>query len=144
MGYTIPEEFGSFIKAIREGVPNMDKALISVHCHNDLGLGVANTLAAVKAGARQVEVTLNGIGERAGNASLEEFVMSLFVRKDFLPFTTGINTSQIYPSSRLLSNIIGFPIPRNKPIVGENAFSHEAGIHQDGVLKHRETYEIML
>jgi 2-isopropylmalate synthase len=143
VGYTIPEEFGSFIKAIREGVPNMDKALISVHCHNDLGLGVANTLAAVKAGARQVEVTLNGIGERAGNASLEEFVMSLFVRKDFLPFTTGINTSQIYPSSRLLSNIIGFPIPRNKPIVGENAFSHEAGIHQDGVLKHRETYEIM-
>jgi 2-isopropylmalate synthase len=143
VGYAIPEEFGAFIKAVREGVPNMDKAVISVHCHNDLGLAVANTLAAVKQGARQVEVTLNGIGERAGNASLEEFVMSLHVRKDFLPFTTRINTTQLYPSSRLLSNIIGFPIPRNKPVVGENAFAHESGIHQDGVLKKRETYEIM-
>lgn len=143
VGYAIPEEFAQFIKAIREGVPNMDKAVISVHCHNDLGLAVANTLAAVKQGARQVEVTLNGIGERAGNAALEEFVMSLHVRKDILPFTTNIKTTQIYSSSRLLSNIIGFPIPRNKPIIGDNAFSHEAGIHQDGVLKKRETYEIM-
>jgi 2-isopropylmalate synthase len=143
VGYAIPEEFAQFIKAIREGVPNIDKAVISVHCHNDLGLAVSNTLAAVKEGARQVEVTLNGIGERAGNAALEEFVMSLYVRKDIFPFTTNIKTTQIYSSSRLLSNIIGFPIPRNKPIIGENAFSHESGIHQDGVLKKRETYEIM-
>jgi 2-isopropylmalate synthase len=143
VGYAIPEEFGEFIKAIREGVPNIDKAVISVHCHNDLGLAVSNTLAAVKEGARQVEVTLNGIGERAGNAALEEFVMSLYVRKDIFPFTTNINTTQIYSSSRLLSNIIGFPIPRNKPIIGDNAFAHESGIHQDGVLKKRETYEIM-
>jgi 2-isopropylmalate synthase len=143
VGYAIPEEFAGFIRAIREGVPNMDKAVLSVHCHNDLGLAVSNTLAAVKEGARQVEVTLNGIGERAGNAALEEFVMSLHVRKDLFPFTTKINTTQIYNSSRLLSNIIGFPIPRNKPIVGENAFAHESGIHQDGVLKKRETYEIM-
>jgi len=121
----------------------MDKAVISVHCHNDLGLAVANTLAAIKEGARQVEVTLNGIGERAGNAALEEFVMSLYVRKDIFPFTTNIKTTQIYSSSRLLSNIIGFPIPRNKPIIGENAFAHESGIHQDGMLKKRETYEIM-
>jgi len=143
VGYAVPEEFGQFIKAIMEGVPNMDKAIISVHCHNDLGLAVANTLSAVKNGARQVEITINGIGERAGNAALEEFVMAMFVRKDILPFSTGINTKQIYNTSRLLSNIIGFPIPRNKPIVGDNAFAHESGIHQDGVLKFRETYEIM-
>jgi 2-isopropylmalate synthase len=143
VGYSIPEEFGRFIRAIKEGVPNIDKAVISVHCHNDLGLGVANTLAGVQNGARQVEVTLNGIGERAGNSSLEEFVMSLFVRKDMLPFTTNINTNQLYNSCKLLSGMIGFPIPRNKPIIGENAFAHEAGIHQDGVLKKRETYEIM-
>jgi 2-isopropylmalate synthase len=126
-----------------EGVPNMDKAIISVHCHNDLGLAVANTLSAVKNGARQMEITINGIGERAGNASLEEVVMAMYVRKDMLPYTTGVNTKQIYNTSRLLSNIIGFPIPRNKPIVGDNAFAHESGIHQDGVLKYRETYEIM-
>ncbi len=143
VGYSLPEEFGNFIKNILNGVPNIDKAIISVHCHNDLGLGVANTLAAVKNGARQVEVTLNGIGERAGNASLEEFVMALNVRKDLMPFKTNIDTKQIYNSSKLLSNIIGFPIPRNKPIVGDNAFAHESGIHQDGVIKHRETYEIM-
>lgn len=143
VGYSIPEEFGSFIKAIKEGVPNIDKAIISVHCHNDLGLGVANTLAGVCNGARQVEVTLNGIGERAGNASLEEFVMTLYVRRDRLPYYTNIVTTQIYHSSKMLAGIIGFPIPRNKPIVGENAFAHESGIHQDGVLKKRETYEIM-
>ena len=143
VGYAIPEEFGKFIKTIRENVSNMDKAIISVHCHNDLGLGVANTLMGVINGARQVEVTINGIGERAGNAAMEEFIMQLFVRKDMLPFTTNINTKQIYNASRLVSNIIGFPIPRNKPITGDNAFSHEAGIHQDGMLKHSQTYEIM-
>ncbi len=143
VGYSIPEEFGAFIRNIMEGVPNIDKAVLSVHCHNDLGLAVANSIAAVKNGARQVEVTVNGIGERAGNASLEEFVMALKVRQDLMPYTTRIDTHQIYQSSRLLSNIIGFPIPRNKPIVGENAFAHESGIHQDGVIKHRATYEIM-
>jgi 2-isopropylmalate synthase len=143
VGYTIPSEFSDFLRAIIEGTPNMDKAVLSVHCHNDLGMAVANSVAAVRAGARQVEVTVNGIGERAGNASLEEFVMALTVRKDLLPFTTGINTRQIWNTSRLLANTIGFPIPRNKPITGENAFAHESGIHQDGVLKKRETYEIM-
>ena len=143
VGYSIPEEFGTFIRNIMEGVPNIDKAVLSVHCHNDLGLAVANSIAAVKNGARQVEVTVNGIGERAGNAALEEFIMALKVRQDLMPYTTGIDTHQIYHSSRLLSNIIGFPIPRNKPIVGENAFAHESGIHQDGVIKHRATYEIM-
>jgi len=143
VGYAIPDEFGAFIKAIREGVPNIDKAVISVHCHNDLGVALANSLAAIQAGARQVEVTINGIGERAGNAPLEELVMALSVRNDFLPYTTGIDTTQIYNTSRLLSNIIAFPIPRNKPIIGDNAFAHEAGIHQDGILKHRSTYEIM-
>jgi 2-isopropylmalate synthase len=143
VGYAVPEEFGAFIRSILERVPNMDKAVLSVHCHNDLGLGVANSIAAIKNGARQVEVTVNGIGERAGNASLEELVMTINVRQDLLPYTTGIDTRQIYNSSRLLSNIIGFPIPRNKPIVGENAFAHESGIHQDGVIKHRATYEIM-
>jgi 2-isopropylmalate synthase len=143
VGYSIPEEFGTFIRDIMEGVPNIDKAVLSVHCHNDLGLAVANSIAAVKNGARQVEVTVNGIGERAGNASLEEFVMALKVRQDLMPFTTRIDTHQIYHSSKLLSNIIGFPIPRNKPIVGENAFAHESGIHQDGMIKHRSTYEIM-
>jgi len=139
VGYTMPSEFSDFLRAIMEGTPNIDKAVLSVHCHNDLGMAVA----AVRAGARQVEVTVNGIGERAGNACLEEFVMALSVRSDILPYTTGINTRQIYNTSRLLSNTIGFPIPRNKPITGENAFAHESGIHQDGVLKKRETYEIM-
>jgi 2-isopropylmalate synthase len=143
VGYSVPSEFGEFIRKIMEGTPNMDKAVLSVHCHNDLGLAVANSVTAVLAGARQVEVTVNGIGERAGNASLEEFVMALTVRKDRLPFTVGINTKQIWNTARLLANTIGFPIPRNKPITGENAFAHESGIHQDGVLKKRETYEIM-
>ncbi len=143
VGYMVPAEFSQFLKSVREGVPNMDKAVLSVHCHNDLGMAVANSIAAVLAGARQVEVTVNGIGERAGNASLEEFVMATTVRRDFLPFSTGIQTRQIYNTCRLLSNTIGFPLPRNKPIVGENAFAHESGIHQDGVIKKRETYEIM-
>jgi 2-isopropylmalate synthase len=143
VGYTVPEEFGAFIKDIMEGVPNIDKAILSVHCHNDLGLAVANSLIAVKNGARQVELTVNGIGERAGNASIEEFIMTLYVRKDLYKYKTGIKTKQIYNTSRMLSNIIGFAIPRNKPVVGDNAFAHEAGIHQDGVLKHRATYEIM-
>lgn len=143
VGYAVPGEFGDFIYKIKNRVPNIDKAVISVHCHNDLGLGVANTLSAIKNGARQVEVTINGIGERAGNAALEELIMSLYVRKDLLPYTTNINTTQIYNSSRLISNILGFPIPRNKPVVGENAFAHESGIHQHGVLKNRQTYEIM-
>jgi 2-isopropylmalate synthase len=143
VGYAIPGEFGAFLRKILEGTPNFHKAVLSVHCHNDLGLAVANSIAALLAGARQVEVTVNGIGERAGNASLEEFVMAVSVRKDILPFTTGINTRQIWNTSRLVANTIGFPIPRNKPITGENAFAHESGIHQDGVLKKRETYEIM-
>jgi len=143
VGYSVPDELSAFLKKIMEGTPNIGKAVVSVHCHNDLGLAVANSVAAVQAGARQVEVTINGIGERAGNASLEEFVMALSVRRDRLPFTTGVNTKQIWNTSRLLANTIGFPIPRNKPITGENAFAHESGIHQDGVLKKRETYEIM-
>ncbi|HET6450346.1 MAG TPA: 2-isopropylmalate synthase [Spirochaetia bacterium] len=143
VGYTMPWEFSEFLRAVREGTPNMDKAVLSVHCHDDLGVAVANSLAAVRMGARQVEVTVSGIGERAGNACLEEFVMALSVRNDLHPYTTGINTKQIWNTARMLSNTIGFPIPRNKPITGENAFAHESGIHQDGVLKKRETYEIM-
>lgn len=143
VGYTMPGEFGHFIQQIHDNVPNIDKAVISVHCHNDLGVAVANTLEAFKHGARQAEVTVNGIGERAGNASLEEVIMSLQVRRDIYQLETNINPKQIYNTSRLLSMIIGTPIPRNKPIVGENAFSHESGIHQDGMLKNRETYEIM-
>jgi 2-isopropylmalate synthase len=143
VGYAVPWEFAEFLKKVLEGTPNFDKAVLSVHCHNDLGLAVANSIAAVRVGARQVEATVNGIGERAGNASVEEFVMTLAVRQDLLPFSTGINSRQIWNTSRLLANTIGFPIPRNKPIIGENAFAHESGIHQDGVLKKRETYEIM-
>ncbi len=143
VGYAVPDEFGALIKTIMNRVPNIDKAVISVHCHNDLGLAVANTLSAIKNGARQAEVTINGIGERAGNAALEEIVMALVVRKDQLDYTTGIQTKQLYNSSRLVANILGTPVPRNKPIVGENAFAHESGIHQDGVLKNRSTYEIM-
>ncbi len=143
VGYAVPHEFGDFIRTIREKVPNIDKAIISVHCHNDLGLAVANTVSAVENGARHAELTVNGIGERAGNAALEEFVMALKVRSDIMSYRTGIDTHQIYNTSRLVSNIIGFPIPRNKPVVGDNAFAHEAGIHQHGVIKRRETYEIM-
>ncbi|HEX7044238.1 MAG TPA: 2-isopropylmalate synthase [Burkholderiales bacterium] len=143
VGYTLPHQFGELIRTLRERIPNSDKAVFSVHCHNDLGLAVANSLSAVLNGARQVECTVNGLGERAGNASLEEIVMAVRTRQDVFPCDTGIDTTQIVPASRLVSNITGFPVQPNKAIVGANAFAHEAGIHQDGVLKHRETYEIM-
>lgn len=144
VGYAIPDEFGQLIYDIRNNVPNINKAVISVHCHNDLGLAVANSLAAVKNGAGQVECTINGIGERAGNASLEEIVMAMKTRKDFFGnFTTGVNSKELYKTSQLVSKLTGIMVQRNKAIVGINAFSHESGIHQDGVLKERCTYEIM-
>jgi 2-isopropylmalate synthase len=143
VGYNIPAQFGALIKDLRERVPNSDKAVFSVHCHNDLGLAVANSLAAVMNGARQVECTINGLGERAGNASLEEIVMAVRTRQDVFPCDTRLDTTQIVPASRLVSNITGFAVQPNKAIVGANAFAHESGIHQDGVLKKRETYEIM-
>ena len=143
VGYAYPEEFADLIHEIRNNVPNIDRAVISVHCHNDLGLAVANSLRAVEAGARQIECTINGIGERAGNCSLEEVVMAMRVRADRLPYRTGINTKEIMKASRLLSAITGFNVQPNKAIVGANAFAHESGIHQDGVLKNAETYEIM-
>ena len=144
VGYTEPEEYGSLIRAIKENVPSIDKAIISVHCHNDLGLAVANSLSAVKNGARQVECTVNGIGERAGNASMEEVVMAIKTRKDiFQDIETGIKTNQIYKISRLVSKLTGFAVAPNKAIVGGNAFRHESGIHQDGMLKERSTYEII-
>ena len=143
VGYAQPDEFAALIRYLLEKVPNSDKAVFSVHCHTDLGLGVANTLAAIGAGARQAEVTLSGIGERAGNAALEEVIMALDVRADHYKLETGIKKEQIFPSCRLLSMIIGQPIPPYKAITGANAFAHESGIHQDGVLKHRQTYEIM-
>jgi len=143
VGYNIPLQFGDLIKELIERVPNADKAVFSVHCHNDLGLAVANSLSAVVNGARQVECTINGLGERAGNASLEEIVMAVRTRQDVFPCDTGLDTTQILPASRLVSNITGFTVQPNKAIVGANAFAHESGIHQDGVLKKRETYEIM-
>ena len=143
VGYIIPEEYTAMIKGIFNNVPNIDKAEISVHCHNDLGMAVANSLAAVKAGARQIECTINGVGERAGNASMEEIVMALNTRNDFFGFTTNINSNQIYRTSRLVSNYTGMEIPANKAIVGDNAFRHESGIHQHGVLNSPSTYEIM-
>lgn len=143
VGYAIPEQFGGLIKSLLERIPNADQAIFSVHCHNDLGLAVANSLAAVLNGARQVECTINGLGERAGNAALEEVVMAVRTRPDLFPVETGLDTVQIVPTSRLVSTITGFPVQPNKAIVGANAFAHESGIHQDGVLKHRETYEIM-
>ncbi|MBI4354577.1 MAG: 2-isopropylmalate synthase [Candidatus Omnitrophica bacterium] len=143
VGFAIPEEFGRLIKGITEEVPNIHRATISVHCHNDLGLSVPNSLAAIANGAGQVECTINGIGERAGNASLEEIVMSLRIRADFYRATTGIDTTQIYKTSRLVSSLTGIVVQPNKAIVGGNAFAHESGIHQDGILKHRQTYEIM-
>ncbi|KAB2953480.1 2-isopropylmalate synthase [Heliorestis acidaminivorans] len=143
VGYATPQEFGRFIKAIIEGTPNINEAVVSVHCHNDLGLGVANSLAALENGARQVECTINGIGERAGNASMEELVMALYTRQAFYDLETKINKSEIYRTSRLVSNLTGMVIQPNKAIVGKNAFAHESGIHQDGVLKERTTYEIM-
>ena len=143
VGYAMPEEFGALITMLRNRVPNIDKAVISVHCHNDLGLAVANSLAAVAAGARQVECTINGLGERAGNAALEEIVMGLKTRKDLLPYETGVDTTQIMRASRLVSAVTGFVVQPNKAIVGANAFAHEAGIHQHGMLRHAQTYEIM-
>lgn len=143
VGYGEPGQYGEMIGRVIANVPNSDKAVFSVHCHNDLGLAVANSLSAVMHGARQVECTINGLGERAGNASLEEIVMAIRIRKDVYPVETGINTEQIVPVSRLVSTITGFPVQPNKAVVGANAFAHESGIHQDGVLKYRETYEIM-
>jgi len=142
-GYTMPHEFGQKISEIRQRVYNIDKAVISVHCHNDLGLAVANSLSGISAGARQIECTINGIGERAGNASLEEIAMALKVRSDFWDYHTNINTKEIFNSSRMVSGFTGILVQPNKAIVGENAFAHESGIHQDGVLKKRDTYEIM-
>ncbi|RLC93116.1 MAG: 2-isopropylmalate synthase [Chloroflexi bacterium] len=143
VGYAIPDEFGSLIEGIVTNVPNAHKAIISVHCHNDLGLAVANSLEALRRGARQVECTINGIGERAGNASLEEIVMALKTRKDLLNLETGIDTRQIYKTSRLVSELTGFVVQPNKAIVGANAFRHQSGIHQDGIIKKAITYEIM-
>ncbi|MCF7996393.1 MAG: 2-isopropylmalate synthase [Chromatiaceae bacterium] len=143
VGYAVPHQFGSLISQLRERIPNADKAIFSVHCHNDLGLAVANSLAAVQHGARQVECTINGLGERAGNAALEEVVMTVRTRQDSFQCDTRLDTTQIVNCSRLVSGITGFPVQPNKAIVGANAFAHESGIHQDGVLKHRETYEIM-
>jgi 2-isopropylmalate synthase len=143
VGYNLPQQFGGLIATLRERVPNADKAVFSVHCHNDLGLAVANSLSAVMNGARQVECTINGLGERAGNAALEEIVMAVRTRQDLFPCDTTIDTTQIVSTSRLVSSITGFPVQPNKAIVGANAFAHESGIHQDGVIKHRETYEIM-
>ncbi len=143
VGYAIPEEFGELIYGIKNNVLNIEKAIISVHCHDDLGLAVSNSLAAIKNGARQVECTINGIGERAGNASLEEIVMAIKTRNDFFEFSTDIVTKEIYKTSRLVSKLTGLVVQPNKAIVGQNAFAHEAGIHQDGILKRRTTYEIM-
>jgi 2-isopropylmalate synthase len=143
VGYSTPQEYFEIIRMLRERVPSSDKVIFSTHVHNDLGLAVANSLAGVLAGARQVECTINGIGERAGNAALEEIVMALKVRKDIMPFTTGINTTMLNRASKLVSSVTGFPVQYNKAIVGKNAFAHESGIHQDGMLKNVETYEIM-
>ncbi len=143
VGYAIPEEFGRLIATLRERVPNIDQAVISVHCHNDLGLAVANSLAAVRNGARQVECTVNGLGERAGNASLEEVVMAIRTRRNLFGLHTNVRTKKIHQSSRLVSDITGMVVQANKAVVGANAFAHESGIHQDGFLKKQETYEIM-
>ena len=143
VGYAMPDEFGRLVAYVRENTPHMDRAILSIHCHNDLGLATANTLAGLMAGARQAEVTINGIGERAGNTSLEEVAMSLFTRREYLGLETNLNTREIYPTSRLVSMVTGIVVQPNKAVVGANAFAHEAGIHQDGVLKNRMTYEIM-
>jgi 2-isopropylmalate synthase len=143
VGYSHPDEYGRLISRVMEAVPGSDKAVFSAHCHNDLGLAVANSLAAVTHGARQIECTINGLGERAGNAALEEIVMAMRVRSDTLPFATGIDSTQLARASHMVSRVTGFPVQYNKAIVGKNAFAHESGIHQDGMLKHAETYEIM-
>jgi 2-isopropylmalate synthase len=143
VGYCLPEEYGQLIKNIKTRVKNVDKAILSTHCHNDLGLAVANSLAGIQNGIRQVECTINGAGERAGNAALEEIVMALQVRKQFFGVTTGINSKELYAASNLLTELTGMKVQANKAIVGDNAFAHEAGIHQDGMLKNSITYEIM-
>jgi 2-isopropylmalate synthase len=143
VGYAIPLELGELVRYVRENTPNIENAVLSVHCHNDLGLATANTLSAIHAGARQAEVTVNGIGERAGNTSLEELVMTIHTRRSDVPVTTGIKTQRIHPTSRLVSMITGIMVQPNKAVVGANAFAHESGIHQDGVLKNPMTYEIM-
>ena len=143
VGYTVPQEYFEIITMLRERVPNIDKAIISTHCHNDLGLAVANSLSGVQAGARQVECTINGLGERAGNAALEEIVMALNVRNDAMPQWTNIETTSLARASKLVSSVTAFPVQYNKAIVGQNAFAHESGIHQDGMLKNNQTYEIM-
>jgi len=143
VGYTVPDEYYALLKMVRERVPNSNKARFSVHCHNDLGMAVANSLAGVRAGARQIECAVNGIGERAGNASLEEVVMAIKVRNDAMPFVTGIDTTLLTRASKLVSAVTSFPVQYNKAIVGRNAFAHESGIHQDGMLKNTQTYEIM-
>ena len=143
VGYSTPIEFGELIKKIRSNVRNIDKAIISVHCHNDLGMAVANSVVAAMNGAQQIECSVNGLGERAGNASLEEVVMHIEARKAYLGLETGIDVSQLYKTSKIVSKYMGIPIPVNKPIVGKNVFTHESGIHQDGVLKERSTYEVI-
>ena len=143
VGYSVPEEFTNIITHLINNVPNIDKVTLSTHCHNDLGLAVANSLAGVKAGARQIECTINGLGERAGNAALEEVVMAIRTRNDLMPYETNIKTEQLSKTSKLVSTVTGFPVQFNKAIVGKNAFAHEAGIHQDGMLKNAKTYEIM-
>ena len=143
VGYTVPQEFHDVFSYLKQNVRGIDNIVLSVHCHDDLGMAVANSLAAIKAGARQIECTINGIGERAGNCSLEEIAMALKTRESFFGVTTNIQTTRLYPTSRLVSQITGMPIPRNKAIVGENAFAHESGIHQHGMLRHASTYEIM-
>ena len=143
VGYTVPGEFANLFSYLKQNVAGIDNIVLSVHCHNDLGMAVANSLAAVTAGARQIECTINGIGERAGNCSLEEIVMALKTRADYFGIDTGLDTRKLYPTAKLVSTITGMSIPRNKAIVGENAFAHEAGIHQHGVLQNAETYEIM-
>jgi 2-isopropylmalate synthase len=143
VGYTVPDEYFALFQMVRERVPNSDKARFSVHCHDDLGLSVANSLAGVRAGARQIECTVNGIGERAGNTALEEVVMAMKVRNDVLPFWTGVDAALLTRASKLVSAVTSFPVQYNKAIVGRNAFAHESGIHQDGMLKHCQTYEIM-
>ncbi len=143
VGYAVPEQFGRLIKNLIARIPNSDKAIFSVHCHNDLGMAVANSLAAIQNGARQIEGTINGIGERAGNTALEEVIMAVRTRHDVFNCDTRVDSSQLVPASKLVSSVTGFPVQPNKAIVGRNAFAHESGIHQDGVLKHKETYEIM-
>jgi len=143
VGYTVPAEFDELFRYLKKNVTGIDRITLSVHCHNDLGMAVANSLAAVRAGARQIECTINGIGERAGNCSLEEVVMALRTRAEFFGVTTNVDSTRLYPASRLVSSITGMQVPRNKAVVGENAFAHEAGIHQHGMLQHHSTYEIM-